>query len=49
MLESLLKELEETWGYTTEELSDIRMKMKLFATSALLDPKVAAEAARVEE
>jgi hypothetical protein len=49
MLEQLLKELEETWGYTTEELSDIRTMMKLFATTALLDKNVAAEAAKVEE
>jgi len=27
MLEQLLKELKDTWGYETEELNDIREKM----------------------
>jgi hypothetical protein len=33
MIETLLKELKETWGYTTEELNDIRSKMEDIASS----------------
>ena len=28
MIKSILKDLKETWGYTTEELDDIREKME---------------------
>lgn len=33
MIEALLKELKETWGYTTEELNDIREKLSEFGES----------------
>ena len=28
MIASILKDLEETWGYSTEELTDIREKLE---------------------
>lgn len=31
MIKLLLKELKETWGYSTEELNDIREKMEELA------------------
>jgi hypothetical protein len=34
MLDQLLKELKDTWGYDTEELNDIREKMGEVANSA---------------
>ena len=34
MINQLLKELKETWGYETEELNDIREKMEEVANSA---------------
>ena len=33
MIEQLLKALQETWGYDTEELNDIRKKMEELANS----------------
>ena len=33
MITQLLKELQDTWGYTTEELNDIEEKMKEFGNS----------------
>jgi len=36
MLERLLKDLFETWGYTQEELDDIREKMEELAYSSYL-------------
>ncbi len=33
MIEALLKELKETWGYDTKELNDIREKMEEFGSS----------------
>ena len=43
MLEDLLKELKETWSYTTEELNDIREKMKSYAVVCLMDSEVRKE------
>jgi hypothetical protein len=34
MINQLLQELKETWGYTTEELNDIREKMEELSNSA---------------
>jgi len=34
MIEQLLKELHEKWGYETEELNDIREKLEEVANSA---------------
>jgi hypothetical protein len=34
MINQLLQELKETWGYETEELNDIREKMEELANSA---------------
>jgi len=34
MINQLLKELHETWGYETEELNDIRDKLEEVANSA---------------
>ena len=33
MIEELLRELKETWGYETEELNDIREKLEELAHS----------------
>jgi len=33
MIDKLLKELKDTWGYDTEELNDIREKMETFGYS----------------
>ena len=33
MIENYLQELKETWGYTTEELNDIRECMEEFGNS----------------
>jgi hypothetical protein len=34
MITNLLRELQQTWGYTTEELIDIREKMEELAASS---------------
>ena len=34
MIERILQELKETWGYETEELNDIREKLEEIAKSA---------------
>lgn len=36
MINQYLNELEETWGYTTEELRDIKLKMANYALAACL-------------
>lgn len=33
LIDTLLQEIFETWGYTTEELNDIREKMEELANS----------------
>ena len=37
MLTQLLQELKDTWGYTTEELNDIREKMEEVANSSFFN------------
>jgi hypothetical protein len=37
MIDELLRELSETWGYETEELNDIREKMEELANSFFLE------------
>ena len=44
LLQQLLRELKDTWGYTSEEVYDIRDKMKTYAISACIDSKVRDEA-----
>jgi len=39
-LNALIRELKETWGYTQEELADIREKIKDFAFACLMDSDV---------
>jgi hypothetical protein len=39
-LNALIKELEETWGYSQEELLDIREKIKDFTFACLMDSDV---------
>jgi hypothetical protein len=36
MIEKILKQLSETWGYTTEELNDIRSKLEEFGNSCYI-------------
>lgn len=43
MLETLIKELGETWDYTTEELNDIREKMREFGAACVMDSVIRKE------
>ena len=43
MIQQILDDLYETWGYTAEELADIRCQMVKYAASAVLDSKVRQE------
>lgn len=42
-VEQYIKDLKDTWSYTTEELNDIRKQMISFALDALHDKTVAEE------
>ena len=42
-LERILYELEETWGYTSEELTDISEKIRWFANACLMDSHIRKE------
>lgn len=42
-IDTLLKELKETWDFTTEELDDIKEKMTSYAIASNLDSLVRAE------
>jgi len=48
-LEKTLKELENTWDYTQEELNDISEKMRGFAWACLMDSEVREELEKLEE
>jgi|TARA_R110002110_G_scaffold148108_1_gene339101 hypothetical protein len=37
MIQSILKDLEKTWGYTTEELDDIREKLEELSNHFYVD------------
>jgi hypothetical protein len=43
MIDEILKNLEETWGYTSEELIDIRMQLIKYACAVLMDSEVRKE------
>lgn len=47
MIEQLIAELEETWGFTTEELNHIRSQMASYAVCACIDSEVQQEAERI--
>lgn len=49
MIEDYLKELQETWGYTIEELLDIKNQMAAYALDACMDSEVRAEAEHIAE
>jgi hypothetical protein len=44
MIEHYLKQLQDTWGYTTEELFDIQSKMAEYALCCCVDSAVMQEA-----
>lgn len=48
LLQQLLRELKDTWGYTSEEIYDIRDKMKAYATAACIDSEVREEAFQLD-
>lgn len=43
LIDSLLKDLQESWDYTTEELTDIKSKMLEYAGAAVMDSSVRKE------
>lgn len=42
-IDDKLKELKDTWGYTTEELNHIRLVMADYALGAIMDSAVRKE------
>lgn len=48
-IDSYLNELQETWGYTIEELNDIKAKMAYYASDATMDSDVRKEAWKIAE
>lgn len=44
MIDTYLKELKETWSYTTEELKHIKKLMADYALCAIMDSSVRKEA-----
>ena len=40
MLEKILQELQDTWGYSSEELQDIKDKIVAFSYCCLVDSAV---------
>jgi hypothetical protein len=49
ILEQHIQELEDTWAYTREELSDIRGKMIDFANTVSADENMREEIAKIEK
>lgn len=47
MIASQLLELQQTWGYTIEELNDIKIHMANYALAALMDSEVRKEAEEI--
>lgn len=43
-IDSYLNELQETWGYSIEELNDIKVKMAYYASDATMSSDVRKEA-----
>jgi len=49
LLDSLLLELEDTWGYTREELSDIQDKLLVFASTVSISTTMSEEVQKLAE
>jgi len=49
MIESILEDLSHTWGWTTEELNDVKQNLAHYAICALMDSTIAEEAAMICE
>jgi hypothetical protein len=49
LLDATLLELEDTWGYTREELSDIQDKLLVFASTVAADPSLTQEVHKLAE
>jgi len=49
LLDSILLELEDTWGYTREELSDIQDKLLVFASRVSSNAAMSAEVQKLAE
>lgn len=47
MIDTYLKELHDSWGYTIEELNDIKSQMAAYAMDAVMDSAVRKEAERI--
>lgn len=49
ILEQHIQDLEDTWGYTREELNDIKDKMIDFASVVSSDENMRGEIAKIEK
>lgn len=49
LLDATLLELEDTWGFTREELSDIQDKLLLFASTVSSNEALAKEVQKLAE
>ncbi len=49
MIDTYLKELEDTWGYTPEELTHIKSQMAAYAMDAIMDSAVRREAEKIDQ
>lgn len=47
MLDDIINNLKETWGYTTEEAEDIKQAMASYALAAVHDLAVRQEAMKI--
>lgn len=49
LLNSALQDLEDTWGYTREELNDIQDKLLVFASAISANPTLTQEVHKLAE
>lgn len=49
LLNSALQDLEDTWGYTREELNDIQDKLLVFASAIAADATLTQEVHKLAE
>ena len=49
LLNSALQDLEDTWGYTREELNDIQDKLLVFASAVAADAVLTQEVHKLAE
>lgn len=43
MIDDLIKQFRETWGWTTEEINDVRNAIAIYAMAAMTDSQVRKE------